>query len=350
MDNQLQPNISIGQSVSKPEKNPLMIFLFVFLGMAIIAGSIFVGYRIGFGKSSQTKEPLAQPTIVPSLSAVQPPDATLEWKKYQDPTGQFSFRYPPEYSLDLKKTPYLNRNITWRFSDSSLLECRGDCPIINNKETSSFGGKSSIKLSGYIGSIGGNIPQDFITYQVPSGTKYFIFSIQAVPFVLTDEEMKLYDQNDIQKIKPDDLKIFNQIVSTFKFVDGNQKDNALGMVTGKLCYPSDFLPKGQIIAKNLASNEISVQEYPGSSNGGSLTYVMQLKPGSYHIKYEISKEFAGYYTSYSSCVNNPDAESKSYCIGQQTRPASIAEVKADDMLGNINLCDFYYPPDSPPQF
>lgn len=125
---------------------------------------------------------------------------------------------------------------------------------------------------------------------------------------------------------------------------------AKGIVTGKLCFPASVLPKGKIIAKNTVTNEITSQDYPGSEAGGGFVYTLNLSPGSYYMKYDANSPsgiLSGFYTNYSTCVGN---SSSAECSGQRTRPLLSVDVKPGSTVTDVNLCDFYYPSDSPPKF
>ena len=50
----------------------------------------------------------------------------------------------------------------------------------------------------------------------------------------------------------------------------------VGTVSGKLCYPSSFLPPGEIVAKELDSGKTYTKTYEGTFNGGGLTYSFEL--------------------------------------------------------------------------
>ncbi|MEK7499008.1 MAG: hypothetical protein AAB649_00185 [Patescibacteria group bacterium] len=177
-----------------------------------------LGLGAGFILNKYVSAPKPTPAPVVTTSPSPTPDPTANWNIYVDPYRQYSFKYPKTYSLDETARPYLNRNITWSYENISFSDCRGDCPFIKSSEKTSLGGKAATKISGYIGSVGGNIPQSFVAYEIPSGNKYFIFEIEALPFMLTGEEYAKYNQADIQQIKSEDLLVFDQILSTFKFL------------------------------------------------------------------------------------------------------------------------------------
>lgn len=122
-----------------------------------------------------------------------------------------------------------------------------------------------------------------------------------------------------------------------------------GSVSGTLCYPSSMIPQGTITAKDTASGKETTQSYPGTQAGGGTTYTMQLSVGVYHMKFTSTQysTVVGYYTDYSTCVGNPTGPN---CTGQKTRPLLPVQITAGQETTKVNLCDFYYPSDNPPQF
>ena len=123
-----------------------------------------------------------------------------------------------------------------------------------------------------------------------------------------------------------------------------------GTVTGTLCYPASILPPGKIVAKNIQTGELTSKDYAGSQAGASSTYSIELPVGSYNLKFDAkmgTSTLSGFYTNYSTCVKDPSGTN---CTGQKTRPLLTADVKAGAITSDVNLCDFYYPPDSPPNF
>ena len=139
-------------------------------------------------------------------------------------------------------------------------------------------------------------------------------------------------------------------IQDIQLVETSIPQKTSGTVSGKLCYPSSFIPKGKIVAKNLDSLELVMLDYPGSEAGGESTYKIDLLPGNYNLKFEAFLEqgsLNGYYTNYSACVDNPDSPD---CSGQKTRPLLSVQVESGSSATNIHLCDFYYDPQNPPKF
>lgn len=122
-----------------------------------------------------------------------------------------------------------------------------------------------------------------------------------------------------------------------------------GSVSGTLCYPGSIIPAGTIYAKDLATAKETTQAYPGTQNGGGTSYTMSLTAGTYHMKF-VPTQYStviGYYTEYSTCVNNP---SEPNCTGQKTRAILPVTITAGQTTSKVNLCDYYYPTGAPPAY
>jgi hypothetical protein len=129
----------------------------------------------------------------------------------------------------------------------------------------------------------------------------------------------------------------------------NLNNATMGSVSGILCYPASLIPAGTIYAKSVTTGKEFMQSYPGTQNGGGTSYGIQLIPDTYHMKF-IPQQYTnivGYYTDYSTCVGNPTDPN---CSGQKTRTILPVKVSTGLVVTKINLCDYYYPPDNPPQY
>lgn len=109
-----------------------------------------------------------------------------------------------------------------------------------------------------------------------------------------------------------------------------------GTVSGKLCYPSEVAPAGDIIAKDTTSGKSYTQAFAGTAAGGTLTYTFPLVPGTYHLKYQTAPAMAGYYTA---CAKDPT----STVCAQDTNHVNLSvTVAADKTVTGVDLCDFYW--------
>lgn len=117
-----------------------------------------------------------------------------------------------------------------------------------------------------------------------------------------------------------------------------------GTVTGKLCYPSSFLPKGNIEAKNINNQQVYSQDYQGTENGGETNYTIELPEGEYHLRYKVSTELNGYHTTV--CLTGTETS----CADTEKRIIASAVVKPNQTTTQHDLCDFYHNPSNAPDF
>lgn len=109
-----------------------------------------------------------------------------------------------------------------------------------------------------------------------------------------------------------------------------------GTVTGKLCYPSEMAPAGDIIAKDTTSGKTYTQAFAGTAAGGTLAYTFPLVPGTYHLKYQTSPTMAGYFTA---CAKDPTS---TVCAEDSNHVNLDVVVTAEKTTANVDLCDFYW--------
>jgi len=124
--------------------------------------------------------------------------------------------------------------------------------------------------------------------------------------------------------------------------------NLKGTINGKLCYPSSFLPKGALEAKNTSTNAVYTQVYPGSQNGGKTNYSFELPAATYILRYKaqasVDTTIYGYHTEVCPTGVEPS------CAADNARVNIKVTVKAGETVNNVDLCDFYYDQNTPPSF
>lgn len=233
---------SIPPSSSSPSsKNKYVLLgLLVLLIIAVIGGGT---YYLGVVKQQPVMQknnnvvtatttpsvtPISSLTPIPSSSSspTQTPisitDPTANWKTYVG-TG-FSLKYPVEFSI-LENTYriIINHNIVINktLSDFSATDCKGDCPLITQKQSLTINNYLVNKIQGSIGSIGGNIPQSYITYEIknPTTNKYFEVTLYELPQDAVYENLiKQYPlDRTLVAIPSGQDQVLMQIISTFKF-------------------------------------------------------------------------------------------------------------------------------------
>lgn len=123
----------------------------------------------------------------------------------------------------------------------------------------------------------------------------------------------------------------------------------VGSVSGTLCYPAGGVPAGTIYAKDTKTGKEVTQAYKGTAAGESTAYSMSLPVGTYHMKFvpTLNSTTIGYYTEYSTCIDSP---SEPNCSGTKARAILPVSVTANQVTPKVNLCDYYYPTATPPQY
>ena len=131
--------------------------------------------------------------------------------------------------------------------------------------------------------------------------------------------------------------MFSQILSTFKI---EQPKDGLGIVKGKISYPSEGNAPGIFTLKNISTGEIITQEYQGLNLSNEFTF--RVKPGTYHLSFKINSEkFIGYYSQCGLAGNG--------CNSDETHRLLDVVVTANKTTDNIVISDFSYSPEQEKQ-
>lgn len=173
-----------------------------------VAGGIFYLGRITAPKLQNiTTSPTPQPS---------PVDETANWKTYTNTKYGYSLKYPPETILEEKPgdVVFLDKQIYIAVTSSDPEQCRGDCPVIQKKEEVIINGISSKKLTGYIGEVGGSVPQSYQTIVIPYNNKFYTFTVYELKY--DENQLPTREIGSVPEAKVD---LLNQILSTFKFTN-----------------------------------------------------------------------------------------------------------------------------------
>jgi len=222
----------VNQPVISPEKPRTNYFLIGGLVLASFVVFGFGGYYLG--KQSVVLPP--SPSIsnnsqidIPTSTPKPTQNPLSTWKTYTDPNKVYEFKYPPNYSLGHyagDNSPLLlNNRIDWGITQHAAGGCMGDCPVITNKSESLINGYKATIYKGWVGSIGGETPQSYIKYEIQEpgtggieGPNYFVATLWELD--RTSAVQKNYSQTrDVGDISSEDAKIFEQIISTLKFLN-----------------------------------------------------------------------------------------------------------------------------------
>lgn len=153
-----------------------------------------------------------------------------------------------------------------------------------------------------------------------------------------------YYQNYYSKTSPDFVTPTATPAATVN--QTGTPETQTGVVSGKLCYPSSFLPPGEVVAKNLDTDKTYAQDYPGSFAGGGSTYIFNLPEGVYHLRYQAHASsdtpdvfVSGYYTECAKTMHTNE------CTPDSGHININVDLKANEKVENVDLCDFYYSPE-----
>ena len=117
-----------------------------------------------------------------------------------------------------------------------------------------------------------------------------------------------------------------------------------GTVSGKICYPSEVIPKGKLEVKRLLDDYTIDEDYPGSISGEKPTYLFQLQTGDASISTNVDGKIFGYSTTVCPTGN------ETTCADTKKRVPVMAVVKDGQELKNYDLCDYYYKDSNAPKF
>jgi hypothetical protein len=144
------------------------------------------------------------------------PADRVNWEGYSNTEYKFSIQHP----ADLKVVPQtfgpyftIGEQIQIAVSDYNPLDCRGDCPVQEKIESVEIAGQEATRIQGYIGAIGGFIPQQYLSYVIHTNNKYYIFTLYAVGL---DDTSGMTDP--IRPLKEEDIDLFEQIMQTLEFI------------------------------------------------------------------------------------------------------------------------------------
>ncbi|MCE1253650.1 MAG: hypothetical protein LWX83_08900 [Anaerolineae bacterium] len=115
-------------------------------------------------------------------------------------------------------------------------------------------------------------------------------------------------------------------------------ESTAGSISGKLSYPSEFIPPLTVVAFELKNNQMSGKTYQQNTETNQMSYQLNdLPPGEYYMVAYVQdpkNTLAAGYTEASLCGLTADCEDHSLVKVQ---------VKNGENTGNIDLMDWYAP-------
>jgi hypothetical protein len=312
------------------KKSGLKVLMFVIIALMIfVAGGLAVYFYM---YTSSVKKQKQEPNHPPALSQDQTEDNDMsDWQTYKD--ENLSFKYPNSWihESEMYRIIGTNPNIEINIApeDSTLMnECmRPD--EVSELELYSVT-KFSRVTTGVMCETDDDTPREiWISPQSPHKNSTGISFKYSV----------------IDRVEAE--AIFNQLLSTYKFFDNRVTTigGSTGKVKGRVCFPSDHIPAGDIRAKNIDTNEVFSQSFE-KVPPGSLNFSMTLNPATYVFGYAIGgKEVnGGYYTECSKTMHNDN------CGTKESHKLIKVKIEQGKQISDIYLCDFYFSDINEPEF
>lgn len=282
------PNISLPSQVpvnpvpvppveppSPPKTLPLKWIIII---IALLAGIVLTGTYFIFKSQSgkQTPQPAPQVSVQPAVSSTPTPDETANWKTYTNKTYGFSIKYPSDLEVEDKSSQF--PPFTIFITDKT-------------KQVPSEGG-SKINLYAFVEIKSSNSSLMYYVNDTKNNLEYIDKKkVGEIEFVIAREKFGMTGGNFDRYLAQNrdyiitfanspyalDEQIFNQILSTFKFIntesDKNLSDAKLQDMINNCEIIGDYIyhsgEKG-IVLKNNETLELknkSVEEIKQLING-----------------------------------------------------------------------------------
>lgn len=129
----------------------------------------------------------------------------------------YLFKHPEQTSIDDKTKDYiwLDRQISIQVTSKDPEDCQGACRVIQERKNIEINGVDAKELNGGFGIIGGNVPHRFRSVVIPHNNQYYEIMVYEIKH--DDKLLLLSPEREIEDIPENQLKLFHQILSTFRF-------------------------------------------------------------------------------------------------------------------------------------
>lgn len=176
----------------------------VILSMVILSACS----NLPISSSSQSSiSPSASPNI--SVSSTQTSSQNL----YNNSKYGYSLNYPNTYKVTVVSDEFveIGEKITVEVMNIDPTAPRGDGAVIENTSSIHFSGYPAKLLTGYIGSVGGYMPQQFKKIVVERNGNYFVITLYALGLHVTDGDI-----SQIAQLTTDDVSLFDNIAASMQ--------------------------------------------------------------------------------------------------------------------------------------
>lgn len=232
----MDPNAQTNQPQPPPppvvvHSNNSLIILFCVLTLILLGSTGFLYYQNLKLQSALSAYQQSQVTPSPSAS----PDVTANWKTYNDPNKQFSFKYPPNFSPGSGGTVMApvtgTSKLVYAFADNSTLAQNTDQPFdgftvyeVSAFKATSFNAYLAAELNAIQNSPMGNGKSNTMSKLTIPGINAFkiTFSASIQLFYIETPDGKgavVFSQSILNKNSETEIM---QVLSTLKFISQKQ--------------------------------------------------------------------------------------------------------------------------------
>ncbi|MBV6395152.1 MAG: hypothetical protein HFACDABA_00723 [Anaerolineales bacterium] len=156
------------------------------------------------------------PTAAPSPTVIATISPTVEqvWIAYESGRYGYGISFPQSLKVNVVSDEYVEVGdaivIGVMTTDPAAL--RGDGPVFESSSNVQIGLYPARLLTGYIGAIGGHIPQQFRMYVFQRADYYLTVTLYALGLHIMDG-----DASQIAPLDPNDVARFDRIVESIRF-------------------------------------------------------------------------------------------------------------------------------------
>lgn len=151
------------------------------------------------------------PAAAPNTSV--PLTEAVSQKVYDNAKYGYSLSYPGTFNVTVASDEYveIGDKITVEVTSLDPTAARGDGAFIEGTSDIQFSGYPAKLLTGYIGSVGGYMPQQFKRIVVERNGNYFVVTLYALGLHVTDGDI-----SQIAQLAPEDISIFDNITASMQ--------------------------------------------------------------------------------------------------------------------------------------
>jgi hypothetical protein len=171
------------------------------------------------GSSVEIASPTPGIVVTPDLATSETtPVSGLESMTYRSTKDNYTFEHPASVSV-VENTQYgsvdIGDNIRITVMDFNPEESRGDGPMYETASDLMIGESAARRLKGYIGAVGGNIPQSIEQVVIPHNGRFYVIEVSELSHSLPYTSTQAGRTPDA--IPASALELFETILSTFRF-------------------------------------------------------------------------------------------------------------------------------------